>query len=223
MHLFVIQAKSCLKLRHSPRKVATTAPLSPLISANTPLSARPLFCSIYLMHRILRLTHALFILHCAVIALCFALLKGEPKSSLRLTSRSDGILIYGKNFAGLMTIRHFKNWSETERYLNEQKITIPVISYAERGLSHEVTVRLKKESVANPFTVGLQPINKMEPDADTSKPAILWKGANSPAVLYTPDETTAVMLARYVRYQGLSPGPLGFSLALEVSKPGVLQ
>lgn len=133
----------------------------------------------------------LLVANAALLAVCAFAQNAAPSKDLHVTTRADGVLIYGRNAFGIQSVRMFPNWDETLGYLDEHSLRLPELSYAERGGTEQIS---------------------MEPTGRAYK--LRWVSQGHPKVLYAPDEHSARAFASYIRFRDLSPSYLGFSLVL---------
>lgn len=124
-------------------------------------------------------------------------LHAAPSRNVKLSPREDGLILYGENKFGIKSLKIFKNWEELSAFLKSQSLSLPILSYAEKSQA----VNVNWESL-NPY-------------ARWTPYKVTWIGQGGPNVLYTPDEESARIFARYLKYQNLLPAHLGYSLSLK--------
>lgn len=146
--------------------------------------------------RLLQWLGALLSLHLLFIAGMAWVTETRPVSDLHLTSRQDGILLFGKNRLGILSVRHFAHWTAAMNYLQTYGIQIPMITHAEPLIPHQ----LKLENLGG--DKGFK---------------IVWQNAVRKGVFFTPDHESATELAAYLQYQSsrIQASAYGMSLALD--------
>jgi len=138
-------------------------------------------------------------LHALAVAIIGSPRLQEPQTEVRLVPRADGLYIYGQNVLNMPVLKFFGTWSQAESYLHTRGLQLPQITYAENGQAQHVETRASALSGSH-FIVS-------------------WLGFDSQGVVLVPDQGTAEVFARHVRYQHLTPSPLGFGLSLDETAP----
>lgn len=146
--------------------------------------------------RIVRSALALMGLHLALLGALNWVSNEVPVSNLHLTTRQDGVLLFGRNRLGLLAVKHFDRWADAIAYLNQQKIVIPTITHSEPQTVHNL---------------------KLEGLRGETGYKVVWNSDVRKAVLFTPDYASAIELASFIRYQSsrIQASPFGLSLALD--------
>ncbi|MBS1983353.1 MAG: hypothetical protein JST16_04205 [Bdellovibrionales bacterium] len=148
------------------------------------------------MKRFMRLLWIFMALNAAGVALLVSARDGAPVHNVRLTLRPDGILLYGQNSFGLLSIHVFKSWGESLAYLNRHQLSLPLINFAESNFAENIL---------------------LEPQRNAQGPGrfcIKWVYQGMPKVIYAPDVDSARIFAQHLRYRTIQPDLLGFSLSL---------
>lgn len=146
--------------------------------------------------RIVRSALLLMGLHLALMGGLHWISNEAPVNHLHLTTRQDGVLLFGHNRLGLLTVKHFDRWADAIAYLDAQKIAIPTITHSEPQTARDL---------------------KLEGLRGEAGYKVVWQSDARKAVFFTPDYASAIELASFIRYQSsrIQASPFGLSLALD--------
>ena len=151
------------------------------------------------VHRITATFAAVLLVHFAAIGWIAHVRSEGPMQELRVSTRSDSVVLFGHDRFGFSAFKHFENWNGLLAYLESRHIALPEIKHARPGLSRQVQVNDVLASDAQSKT--------------TYK--VTWGDVRTHGVLYAPDALAANAMADFVRYQGLVPSPIGYSLVID--------
>lgn len=129
-----------------------------------------------------------FFLNLGLIVVMANLNPYDPVSNVRLTTTEQSVLVYGHGIFGNLIIKRFGSWPEATVYMKKQGLEFPIITYAGLPQADEISVVGQK---------------------------ITWQGTDMPKVLLTPDAVSTMHMAQYLRFVGLNPDLMGFSLRLQ--------
>ena len=146
----------------------------------------------------------------------------EPVSDLHLTTQKDAVLIYGRNRLGLQSFRIFKTWSETTHYMKHHKLSLPALSFADRGTDLEASLlKSSIESHENYYRIFWSPrkqfVSAHGPESLPLNTLLFHDRAPTSAerlVIHAPDPESALEMLNYIRYSKLEPSILGFSIPI---------
>ena len=146
--------------------------------------------------RLLRCVYGLFGLHLALIAATAWICESAPVTDFHITTRKDGVLVFGRNRIGILAVKHFADWASAVGFLEKRQVALPIITHSEPQMVREL---------------------KLEGLLGEKGFKVVWNDTHRKAVFFAPDFESAFELASFIRYQSsrIQASPFGISLALD--------
>jgi hypothetical protein len=135
--------------------------------------------------------------HALLAIICHYIRNEGPQHHLKITATSGALVLFGQNSLRMTTYKLFKEWSDLENYLQQNKLRLP---------------RIVEASQLPPAQIQIEALGSEEGRPEYK---ILWsRNGNDRNVLHVPDLKSAQVFRDYVYFQGLEPSHLGHSLSI---------
>ncbi len=153
------------------------------------------------MSRLARILVIFSLVHLSLAGIYCQLISSTPVSEMRISTFSDGIILFGKNRFNFLAVQFFSGWSELNSYMHQNSLV-----FQERFVG--------PESIAYPQTL---PQEFMSQGKRENYFSLQWRTQLSQTfrqVIHTPDIETLTVFKQALENGNVSPSLFGHSIKI---------